>query len=196
MPEKLDSRSSDLLFRNARTHNAFSGPVNDQELHELYDLLKWGPTSANMSPARFYFLRSKEAKERLRPALMGGNVEKTMAAPVVTILAYDLEFFKLMSRLFPAVPTFGDMFAKDKTLAEVNAFRNGTLQAAYFIVAARAVGLDCGPMSGFDNAKVDKEFFAGTSVKSNFLCNLGHGDPAKLHPRGPRLSFDEAAKIL
>jgi 3-hydroxypropanoate dehydrogenase len=193
----LDDQALDLLFREARTHNAWlDQPVTDDNLHQLYDILKFAPTSANCSPARFFFLRSKEAKQRLAPALMGANLEKTMAAPVTAIVAYDLQCFVHLPRLFPHNPNFKDVFANSPELAEVTAFRNGTLQGAYFIIAARAVGLDCGPMSGFDNAKVDAEFFAGTALKSNFLCNLGHGDPSKLFPRSPRLTFDEACKVL
>jgi len=193
----LDTHVLDLLFREARTHNAWlDKPVADDKLHELYELMKFAPTSGNSSPARFLFLRSKEAKQRLAPALMPGNLEKTMAAPVVAIVAHDLKFFELLPRLFPHSPGFKDLFVNSPELAEVTAFRNGTLQGAFFILAARAVGLDCGPMSGFDNAKADAEFFAGTAIKSNFLCNLGYGDPSKLFPRSPRLAFDEACTLL
>lgn len=193
----LDPQALDLLFREARTHIAWlDKPVNDDKLHELYELMKFPPTSANCSPARLLFLRSKESKQRLAPALIPGNLEKTMAAPVVAIIAHDLQFFELLPKLFPHNPGFKDYFANSPELAELTAFRNGTLQGAYLILAARAVGLDCGPMSGFDNAKVDAEFFAGTNIKSNFLCNLGHGDPSKVFPRSPRLTFDEACKLL
>src|SRR5450755_815850 len=180
----LDAHSIDLLFREARTHNVWlDKPVTDDKLHELYELLKFAPTSANGSPARFHFLRTKEAKQRLAPFLMPANLEKTMAAPVTAIVAHDLQFFEKLPQLFPQNPGFKDFFVNSPQLAEVTAFRNGTLQGAYLIMAARAVGLDCGPMSGFDNAKVDAEFFAGTQIKSNFLCNLGHGDASKLFPR-------------
>ncbi len=197
MSHTLDSEARDLLFLKARTNTAWlDQPVSDDTLRELYDLMKWGPTSANTTPARILFLRTKEAKERLKSALAQGNVDKTMAAPVTAIVAYDSKFYEHVPRLFPQMPTMSQMFASNAQLAEATAFRNGTLQGGYFIVAARAVGLDCGPMSGFDNAKVDAEFFAGQSWKSNFLCNLGHGDPAKLYPRNPRFEFDEVCKLL
>jgi 3-hydroxypropanoate dehydrogenase len=160
----------------------------------LYDLLKWGPTSANCSPARIVFVRSREGKERLRPALSAGNVDKTMAAPVTAIIGHDLRFHDQLPRLFPHTDARSWFAGKDE-LIRTTAFRNGTLQGAYLIVAARSLGLDCGPMSGFDNARVDAEFFPGGTVKSNFLCNLGYGDPAKLHPRSPRLAFDEACRL-
>jgi 3-hydroxypropanoate dehydrogenase len=157
--------------------------------------MKWGPTSANCSPARIFFLRTREAKERLRPALSPNNVDKTMQAPVTAILAYDLSFYEHLPRLFPNNPAARGWFANSPQLAETTAFRNASLQGGYFILASRSLGLDCGPMSGFDNAKVDQEFFPPT-VKSNFLCNLGYGDPSKLFPRNPRLDFDEACKLL
>lgn len=194
---RLNSDALDILFRQARTHVSWlNKPVPDDLLRQIYDLMKWGPTSANGSPARIVFLRSAEAKELLRPALSPTNVEKTMHAPVTAILAYDLKFFDKFSALFPHNPGMRDRFANAPELAQLNAFRNGSIQGGYFILAARALGLDCGPMSGFDNAKVDAEFFAGTSVKSNFLCNLGYGDHSKLHPRNPRLDFDEACQLL
>ena len=193
----LDDRALDVIFREARTHNGWlPKPVSDETLHRLYGLMKWGPTSANCSPARILFLRSKEAKERLKPALSSGNRDKTMAAPVTAIVAYDLKFYDLLPQLFPHDKSARSWFTSDENVARTTAFRNGTLQGAYMIIAARAVGLDCGPMSGFDNAKVDAEFFAGQDVKSNFLCNLGYGDPAKLFGRSPRLTFDEACRIL
>lgn len=194
---RLESDALDILFRKARTNTAWlDQPVSDDTLRELYDLMKWGPTSANTTPARILFIRSKEAKERLKPALSPGNVDKTMAAPATAILAYDLKFHEHLGRLFPQMPGAAKMFTSSPQMLETNAFRNGTLQGGYFILAARAVGLDCGPMSGFDNAKVDAEFFAGQDVRSNFLCNLGHGDPSKLPPRNPRLEFDEVCKLL
>jgi 3-hydroxypropanoate dehydrogenase len=201
----------DLIFLNARTHSAWlDKPVSDDTLHELYDTMKWGPTSANTNPARFVFIRSQEAKERLRPTLAPGNVAKTMAAPVVVIVAYDLKFYEKLPRLFPHSPSMRELFATNPQLVEMTAQRNSTLQGAYLIIAARALGLDCGPMSGFDNAKLDREFFdAGREcetcdqeffpeghVKSNFLINLGYGDPAKLKPRQPRLEFREACTLL
>jgi len=197
MSHKLDDQALDILFRKARTHIFWQDkPVNDDVLRQVYDLMKWGPTSANCSPARILFLRTPEAKERLRHALSPTNVDKTMQAPVTAVIAHDLKFYENLPRLFPNNPAAREWFSGNPQLAEVTAFRNGTLQGGYFILAARALGLDCGPMSGFDNAKVDAEFFAGTSVKSNFLCNLGYGDAAKLFPRNPRLEFDEACKVL
>lgn len=190
-PEALD-----ILFRNARTHITWlDKPVSDDLLRQIYDLMKWGPTSANCSPARILFLRTREAKERLRPALSPNNVDKTMQAPVTAILAYDLSFYEHLPRLFPNNPAARGWFANSPQLAETTAFRNASLQGGYFILASRSLGLDCGPMSGFDNAKVDQEFFPPT-VKSNFLCNLGYGDPSKLFPRNPRLDFDEACQLL
>jgi 3-hydroxypropanoate dehydrogenase len=197
MSHKLDDQALDILFRKARTHIVWEDkPVSDELLRQVYDLMKWGPTSANCSPARILFLRTPEAKERLRPALSPTNVDKTMQAPVTAIIAHDLKFYENLPRLFPNNPAAREWFSGNPQLAEVTAFRNGTLQGGYFILAARAAGLDCGPMSGFDNAKVDAEFFAGTSVKSNFLCNVGYGHASKLFPRNPRLDFDEACKLL
>ena len=191
----LDPAALDQLFRTARTHNGWlPQPVTDDELRAVYELMKWAPTSANCSPARIVFVRSREGKARLKPALSPGNLEKTMAAPVTAIIGYDLEFHEKLPQLFPHTDA-RSWFAGKPALIETTAFRNGSLQGAYFILAARAVGLDCGPMSGFDNAKVDAEFFAGTSIRSNFLCSLGHGDPDKLFARSPRLAFDEACRI-
>jgi len=192
---RLSETALDLVFRGARTHTHWlDRPVDDDTLRALHGLMKWGPTSANCSPARIVFVRSREAKERLRPALSAGNVDKTMAAPVTAIIGHDLRFYDHLPRLFPHADARSWFTGKDE-LIRTTAFRNGTLQGAYLIVAARALGLDCGPMSGFDNARVDAEFFPGDTVKSNFLCNLGYGDPAKLHPRNPRLEFDEACRI-
>jgi 3-hydroxypropanoate dehydrogenase len=197
MPHSLDAEARDLLFHKARTYTAWlDQPVSDDTLRQLYNLMKWGPTSANTTPARILFLRTKEAKERLKPALAPGNVGKTMAAPVTAIVGYDSKFYEHLPRLFPQMPAMSEMFASNPQLAETTGFRNGSLQGGYFIIAARAVGLDCGPMSGFDNAKVDAEFFGGQSWKSNFLCNLGYGDAAKLFPRNPRFDFDEVCKLL
>ena len=211
MHEKLGDEALDQLFRKARSHSAWlDKPVTDDALRQVYDLMKWGPTSANTCPARFVFLRSKEAKERLRPALAPGNVEKTMKAPVTAIIAYDLLFFEKLPKLFPHNPGMRDLYARNPQLVESTAKRNSSLQGAYLMLAARAIGLDCGPMSGFDNAKVDEEFFgAGKEcegceqeffpaghVKSNFLCNLGYGDRSKLPPRSPRLEFKEACTLL
>src|SRR5438270_7087253 len=211
MDHAIDDAALDQLFREARTFTTWQQrPVGDQTLRELYDLLKWAPTSANASPARFAFLRTKEAKERLRPALAPGNVEKTMTAPVTVIIAYDLRFYEQLPALFPQSPGMKQLFESNAQLVEVTAKRNSSLQGAYLILAARALGLDCGPMSGFDNAKVDEAFFAAGEpcfgcdqeffpeghVKSNFLCNLGYGDPAALRPRLPRLPFTEACSLL
>jgi 3-hydroxypropanoate dehydrogenase len=193
----IDAAGLDLLFREARTHNKWRpDPVSDDTLRELYDLLKQGPTSANSSPARFLFLRTREAKERLAPALSSGNLEKTMAAPVTVILAYDPKFYERLPYLFPHNADAASWFTSNESLAATTAFRNGTLQGAYLIIAARALGLDTGPMSGFDNAKVDAEFLADRGWRSNFLVNLGIGDPAGLYGRSPRLSFDEACTLL
>ncbi len=193
---KLDPSALGQLFTNARTHNAWQDKdVADALLAEIVDLMKWAPTSANSSPLRIAFVKSAEAKARLKPLLMEGNVEKTMAAPVTAIFAHDLKFYDHLPKLFTHADA-RSWFSGNEAFATSSAFRNGTLQAGYFILAARAVGLDCGPMSGFNNAGVDKEFFAGTSYVSNFICNLGFGDPAGLHPRSPRFTFDEIAKIV
>jgi len=192
---KLPAACLDQLFRNARTHNSLIGEVPDALLHELVDLLKLGPTSANCSPARLLFVKSREAKERLKPHLSEGNRDKTMKAPVCTIIGYDLDFYLYLPNLFPHTNA-RSWFEGDEPKIFDTAFRNGTLQGAYLIMAARALGLDTGPMSGFDNAGVDREFLAGTNIKSNFLCNLGHGDGEKLFARSPRFSFDEMAKII
>ena len=195
-PMILAEPALDLIFRQARTHNGWlDRAVDDETLRALYDLLKWGPTSANRSPARIIFVRTRQAKERLRPALSVGNLEKTMAAPVTAIIGHDLHFYDKLPRLFPHTDA-RSWFAGKEEASRTTAFRNGTLQGAYLIIAARALGLDCGPMSGFDHAKVDAEFFPGGTVKSNFLCNLGYGDPAKLFARNPRLPFDEACQVL
>ena len=195
----IDDPALDALFRDARTANGFTdAPVTDAQLSQLYDLLKMAPTSANCQPARFVFLRSAQAKERLRPALSAGNLEKTMKAPVVAIIAHDTLFHEHLPRVFPHNPGMKAIFDGDDKKAgrETAAFRNGTLQGAYFILAARAVGLDCGPMSGFDNAAVDREFFPDGRFRSNFLCNLGHADPSTIFPRSPRFDFDDVCRIL
>jgi 3-hydroxypropanoate dehydrogenase len=196
---QLDGAALDTLFRTARSHNAWlPKPVSDDEIRAIYDLLKWAPTSANCCPARFLFLRSQADKERLKPALGPTNRDKTMLAPVVAIIGTDLKFYDKIPKLFAHNPAAREWFAAPgkEEHARVTGFRNGTLQGAYFIIAARALGYDCGPMSGFDNAKVDAEFFPDGQVKSNFLCSFGHGDPAKIMPRNPRLTFDEACKLL
>lgn len=192
----ISDEALDVVFRQARTRNGWQDrPVTDTLIQAIYDLLKWGPTSANSSPARFVFLTSTAAKEKLRPHLLPGNVDKTMAAPCVAIVAHDLDFFEKLPQLFPHTDA-RSWFAGNDELAGVTAFRNGTLQGAYLIVAARALGLDCGPMSGFNNAGIDEAFFAGTRVKSNFLVNIGYGTDENLFPRSPRLAFDEACRIL
>ena len=191
----LDDASLDQLFRTARTHNELGGEVSDETLRALYDLLTWGPTSANMGPARLVFVKSPEAKARLAPALDEGNRAKTMAAPVTVIVGHDEDFHEKLPYLFPHTDA-KSWFEGPREGRSVAAFRNGSLQGAYLILAARALGLDTGPMSGFNNAMVDELFFAGTAIKSNFLVNLGHGDPARLFPRSPRLAFDEAARIV
>ena len=191
----LDDRALDQLFRAARTQNKWQDrPVPDAKLHELYELLKWGPTSANSSPARFVFVRTPEGKAKLKEALSAGNTEKTMTAPVTVIVCYDSYFYDKLGQLFPHADA-KPWFTSSPEFAEKTAFRNGSLQGAYLMLAARAVGLDVGAMSGFDNAKVDELFLFDTGWKSNFLVNLGYGDPAGLFPRSPRLSFDEAARL-
>lgn len=198
MSARLSDEALDLIFREARTHNAWlAEPVSDDLLRQLYDLAKLGPTSANTNPMRVVFVRSSEAKERLKPALAPGNVDKTMSAPVCAIVATDYQFYEFVPKLFPHNPDFGKSFTLPgkEEFTRTHAFRNATLQAGYLILAARALGLDCGPMSGFDNAKVDAAFFPDGRWKSNFLLNLGHGDASKVHPRGPRLSFEEACRI-
>jgi len=194
----IDEASLKLLFTEARTQNGWlATPVSDAELRRIYDIVKMGPTSTNSCPARFVFLRTPEAKARVLPALSPGNVEKTKQAPVTAIIGYDTRFFEWQPRkLFTHRPELAENYAKNAALAEITAFRNGTLQGAYFMLAARAVGLDVGGMSGFDNAKVDAEFFPGGRVRSNFLCNVGHGEPSKVMQRLPRLDFDEACTLL
>jgi 3-hydroxypropanoate dehydrogenase len=193
---QLDDRSLDTLFREAHTHSFWLDiPVSDELLRQVYDLMKWAPTSANCSPARIVFVRSAAAKEKLLAAIAPGNVEKTRAAPVTAIVGYDLEFYEKLPALFPQADA-RSWFAGNQPLIATTAFRNGSLQGAYLILAARALGLDAGPMSGFDNTKVDQAFFSGTQIKSNFLVNLGYGDAGKLFPRNSRLSFAEAAQIV
>ena len=187
----------DQVFRNARTQNGFTDQaVSDDQLRAVYDLAKWGSTSMNTQPARFQFLRTAEAKARLVPAMSPGNQPKTAAAPVVVIIGYDLEFYEHLTKNFAHNPNARGVFAGNEALIQGTAFRNSSLQGAYLMIAARMLGLDCGPMSGFDAAKVDAEFWAGTKVKSNFICTIGHGDPSKVMGRLPRFSFDEAAKLL
>jgi nitroreductase len=185
------------LFTEARTYPGWlPEPVSDDTLHAVYDLMKWGPTSANLGPARIVFVKTPEAKEKLIPCLMPMNLEKVKAAPVTAIVAYDDEFHEQIPKLFPMGMGFLETFRSNRQFRETSAMRNGSLQGGYFILAARALGLDCGPMSGFDNAKLDEAFFAGTKWKSNFICNIGHGDPKSVHPRLPRLTFEEACRIV
>jgi 3-hydroxypropanoate dehydrogenase len=197
MPERMiNDAALDIIFREARTRNGWQErPVSRPLMQAVYDLMKWGATSANCSPGRFVFVVSPEAKERLRPHLAPGNAAKTMKAPCCVIIAYDLEFYELLPRLFPHTDA-RSWFAGNEELIVETAFRNGTLQGAYFMIAARALGLDCGPMSGFDNAGVDAEFLKGTSWKSNFLCNIGYGTDENLFPRSPRLEFEEACRVV
>lgn len=195
MNPKLPDPALDQLFRSARTFNGFRDePVGDETLHALYDLMKWGPTSANGCPMRVVFARSAAAKEKLRPALSAGNLDKTMKAPVTAIVGRDLDFFEHLPRLYPATDA-RSWYVGNEALIEHTALVNGTLQAAYLILAARALGLDCGPMGGFNGGMVDAAFFAGTRVKSIVLVNLGYGDPAKVYPRGPRFDFAEVCRI-
>ena len=195
MADRIADGALDVIFREARTHIGWlAKPVGEETLRAAWDLARMGPTSANCSPLRIVFVASAEAKAKLKPCLAPGNVDKTMAAPVTAIFAYDLEFYEHLPRLFPHADA-RSWFVGNDELIRTTASRNGTLQAAYFILAARALGLDCGPMSGFDNARVDQAFFANGTFKSNFLCNLGYGDPAKLNPRSPRLAFAEACRV-
>ena len=192
-----DTASFDQIFRAARTFNKFKpDPVSDDTLHQLYELMKWGPTSMNAQPGRFLFLRSEAAKQRLKPALSPGNVDKTMAAPIVVVVAMDSQFHEFLPTQFPAMPNAQAMFSGNAALSEATAFRNGTLQGAYLIIAARMLGLDCGPMSGFDGAKVNAEFFPDGRWKANFLVNLGYGDASGNYPRAPRLAFEIGAQVL
>jgi 3-hydroxypropanoate dehydrogenase len=195
----LDDNALDLVFRAARTHNVWQDkPVTDAQLRAIYETMKWGPTTQNSQPLRVVFARSAEAKAKLAPALSPGNLDKTMKAPVTAIIAYDSRFYENLPKVFPNNPAAKAGYEGEDKKAHVErtALRNGSLQGAYFIIAARALGLDCGPMSGFDNAKVDAAFFPDGRCKSNFLVNLGHGDHAKLFPRNPRLGFDEACTIV
>ena len=195
--KSLNAEGKALLFTEARTHNAWrKKEVSDSLLRDLHDLMKWGPTSANCCPARILFLRSADAKEKLEPFLMEGNREKTRAAPITAILGNDAHFYQHLPKLFPHNAAMREMFAAMPDLAAETAMRNGSLQGGYFILAARALGLDCGPMSGFDPEGVTKGFFSGTETRANFLCNLGYGDADGLTPRSPRFAFDEACRIL
>ena len=195
MTKVASSEDLDLIFRAARTHNVWlDKPVDDALLKQVYDLAKLGPTSANMCPMRIIFVKSPEAKARLKPALAAGNVDKTMKAPVTAIIGMDIRFYEKLPKTFPHVDA-RSWFAGKPAFIESTAFRNSSLQGGYLILAARALGLGCGPMSGFDAAKLDAAFWAGTAVKTNFVCTLGHGDPSKILQRNPRLSFEEACNI-
>lgn len=197
MSEIVNDKALDTIFRQGRSHSFWlDRPVSDVTLQAVYDLMRMGPTSANSSPARILFLKSKEARERLRPHLIPGNVDKVMTAPVTAVVGYDLKFYEHLPKLFPHNLDARTWFEGDEQKVAVNAVRNGTLQGGYFILAARSLGLDCGPMSGFDNAGVDREFFSEGHVKSNFLCCLGYADHAKLFPRNPRFEFHEVCRIL
>ncbi len=195
MPATLPADTLDQLFRTARTHNAFSGPVTDADLRAIFDLMKWGPTAANGCPIRIRFIRTPDAKEMLRSTLQAGNVDKTMAAPVTALIGYDLEFYEYLPKLFPHADARSWYVGNDVSIRH-NAFMNASLEAGYFIIAARSLGFDCGPMSGFDSEMADAAFFSGTKIKSFMLVNLGHGDPAKLYPRGPRFEFDDVCAVL
>jgi 3-hydroxypropanoate dehydrogenase len=194
----LDDKALDKILRNARTHNGWlPKPVTDDQLRAVYDLAKWGPTSANTQPARFVFVRTQEGKEKLRPALSAGNTEKTMSAPVTVIVAYDTQFYEHLPKHFPHDQTAIYWFKGEgkEVVASTTAFRNGTLQGAYLMIAARALGLDCGAMSGFDNAIVDRNFFPDGRFKTNFLCNIGYGDESKIFARSPRFNFEDACTL-
>ncbi len=192
----INDEALDIIFRQARTRNGWEErPVSTTLMQAVYDLMKWGPTSANCSPARFVFVATTAGKERLKPYLAPGNVEKTMTAPCCVIIGNDMAFYEKLPQLFPHTDAKA-WFVGNEALIEKTAMRNGTLQGAYLMIAARALGLDCGPMSGFDNAGVDKEFFDGTTIKSNFICTIGYGTDKNLFPRSPRLAFDEACRIV
>jgi len=196
MTTTLSDDALDCLFRTARSHNGWkSTAVSNEQLSKLYDLMKWGPTSANASPARIIFITSDEAKQKLKPCMDGGNVEKSMAAPVVAIIGMDMEFYELLPKLFPHEDARSWYAGKEDKIFDA-AFRNSSLQGAYFILAARSIGLDCGPMSGFNAEKIEQTFFSETKIKVNFVCAIGEGDKSKLFPRLPRLEFAEACKII
>jgi 3-hydroxypropanoate dehydrogenase len=197
MNNMLSNEGQDLIFRNARSYSYWlDRPVDDGLLRQVYDLTKMGPTSANMCPLRIIFVKSREAKEQLKPALDAGNVNKVMTAPVTAIFGMDIRFYEKLPRLFPHADARSWFKDLPEPVLEYMALRNSSLQGAYFMLAARSLGLDCGPMSGFNNAKVDGAFFAGTTIKSNFLCALGYGDASKLYPRSPRLIFEETCQII
>jgi len=191
----LNIDALNTLFHHARTHNVWlDKPVTEEQLHQIYDLMKWGPTSANSSPARIVFVKTPQAKEKLVACMSPGNADKTRQAPVTAIIGMDMEFYEKLPQLFPHADA-RSWFVGNAALTQATAFRNSSLQGAYLMMAARSVGLDCGPMSGFDEEKVNAAFFAGTSIKANFVCSLGYGDATKLFPRSPRLSFDQACQV-
>lgn len=197
MHTQLPDESLKQIFTEARTYKVWTERrVTDELLHQIYDLCKWGPTSMNCCPMRLVFVRSAAAKEKLLPTLSGSNVDQVRSAPVTTIVAIDMKFFEQIPRLFPSAKNGKATFEGNPALTDVTALRNGSLQGAYFMLAARSLGLDCGPMSGFDNAKVDLAFLQGTNWKSNFLCNIGFADTSKVYPRGPRLGFDETCRVV
>lgn len=197
MNNGLDDATLDILFRSARSHNGWQQrDVSDVQLQQIYDLMKWGPTSANSCPARLIFIKSEEAKQKLKACLNEGNIKKSMTAPVVALIGMDMEFYDKLPKLFPHNPDAVNWFAGKPEKIRENAFRNSSLQGAYFILAVRSLGLDAGPMSGFNYAKMDETFFPDGKVRSNFICAIGYGDESKLYPRGPRLDFDEACKII
>ncbi len=193
----FDLKNKNLIFQEARTHNDWlDKDISNDILMEIFDLMKWGPTSANCSPTRIIFVKSKASKDRLLPFVIESNLEKTKSAPVTAIIGYDINFHDHLPKLFPHNPDAQNWFNHSIDIAEETAFRNGSMQGAYFIIAARALGLDCGPMSGFDKKGVDNEFFRDTNIKSNFLCNLGYGDKTKLFERSPRFKFNEICEII
>lgn len=193
----LSESALNTLFLKARTYHHWSDtPVSEQLLHQLYETVKYPPTSMNCQPMRLQFVVSQDAKQKLKPCLMSGNVEQTLSAPVVVIIAHDTRFYQHLPRMFPAYEDAQRMYSEDDKLSQETAFRNGSMQGAYLIIAARALGLDCGPMSGFDNAKIDETFLSGTDYQSNFLLNLGYGDETRLYERGDRFAFDEVAEIV
>lgn len=192
----LDNTALNALFLSARSHNGWSDkPVTDDQLHQIYDLMKWGPTSANSSPARIIFVKSDEGRARLGPCMSAGNEAKTRQAPVTAIIGMDMEFYEKLPQLFPHADARA-WFAGNQAAIDATAFRNSSLQGAYLMMAARAIGLDCGPISGFDENKLNAEFFSGTTVRVNFVCSIGYGDAGKLFERLPRLTFDEACKLI
>lgn len=197
MTQILTETARQRLFTEARTANVFlDRPVDPTLMRDIYDLMKWGPTSMNGCPARISFLTTPEAKERAMPALIDGNIARAKSAPILAIIGMDMEFYHYLPDLYPHAPENKKIFENSEIAAQITAIRNSTLQGAYFIIAARSVGLDCGPMSGFDNTYIDQDFFAGTHVKSNFLCTLGYADPTRHYPRGPRFDFDEVCQVL